>query len=107
MADKKPGQDLQPVLIRILWMIVFVIAWSIGEIVLAAVVIGQLLVRIICGQPNDGLLRFGDSLSQYMAEIGRFGTFNTEEKPWPFSDWPVPRSAQPEQPEKKDEDVQA
>ena len=38
------------------------------------------------------VVSFGDSLSQYLAQIGRFGTFNTDEKPWPFADWPTPRA---------------
>jgi hypothetical protein len=44
------------------------------------------------------LLSFGDSLSQYVAQIGRFGTFNSDEKPWPFADWPTPAAPLGEMP---------
>jgi hypothetical protein len=41
-------------------------------------------------------MNFGDSLSQYVAQIGRFGCFHSDEKPWPFADWPTPREPQGE-----------
>ncbi|MEI0548619.1 DUF4389 domain-containing protein, partial [Klebsiella sp. 72742] len=33
-----------------------------------------------------------------LAQIGRFGTFHTDQKPWPFADWPAPRPADGEAP---------
>ncbi|CAD5109627.1 DUF4389 domain-containing protein [Zestomonas carbonaria] len=94
------SNDLQreSILLRILWMAVFVIVWQVAELVLGVVVLLQLGYRLFYGAPNATLLGFGDSLSQYLAQIGRFGTFNTEEKPWPFSDWPVPREPEGEAP---------
>jgi hypothetical protein len=56
-------------------------------------VVLQLVMRLVKGLPDPGLQAFGDSLSQYIAQIGRFATFNTERKPWPLSDWPTPRPA--------------
>ena len=69
-----------------------------GEVLLGAVVLLQLGYRLFYGAPNAGLLGFGDSLSQYLAQIGRFGTFNSDEKPWPFADWPTPQAPQGETP---------
>ncbi|HCT03799.1 MAG TPA: DUF4389 domain-containing protein, partial [Pseudomonas sp.] len=31
-----------------------------------------------------------------LAQIGRFGSFHTEQKPWPFADWPTPRAPEGE-----------
>ena len=96
----KPEQDLQreSILLRILWMLVFACAWQVAELTLAGVVLLQLGYRLFYTAPNASLLGFGDSLSQYLAQIGRFGTFNTDEKPWPFSDWPTPAAPQGEAP---------
>jgi len=96
----EPTEELQreSILLRILWMLVFVIVWQLAELLLGGVVLLQLGYRLFYGAPSGSLLGFGDSLSQYLAQIGRFGTFNSDEKPWPFSDWPVARAPEGEQP---------
>ncbi|GFM68238.1 DUF4389 domain-containing protein [Pseudomonas cichorii] len=85
-------QKNESILLRILWMLLFVIAWQVAEIVLAGVVVVQLVYRLIYGAPSGSLMNFGDSLSQFLAQIGRFGTFHSDQKPWPFADWPTPRA---------------
>lgn len=84
--------------LRVLWMLVFTLVWQLAELLLASVVLLQLGYRLFYGAPSASLLGFGDSLSQYLAQIGRFGTFNSDEKPWPFADWPTPRPPQGETP---------
>jgi hypothetical protein len=96
MSDEKQELERESILLRILWMVIFVIVWQLAEVVLGAVVLLQLGYRLFYGAPNGGLMSFGDSLSQYLAQIGRFGTFNTDEKPWPFADWPAPRAPEGE-----------
>lgn len=72
---------------RILYMAIFVIIFNITELLIAATVIFQLLVLLFTGDKNQRLLGFGAMLSQYAFKILRFLTFNSEEKPFPFSDW--------------------
>ncbi|KIQ00817.1 MULTISPECIES: DUF4389 domain-containing protein [Pseudomonas] len=93
MSEHQKGE---PIGLRIVWMLLFLLVWQVAELLLAGVVLLQLICRLVYGAPNAGLLGFGDSLSQYLAQIGRFGTFNSESKPWPFADWPTPRPAQGE-----------
>lgn len=93
MSEHQKGE---PIGLRIVWMLLFLLVWQVAELLLAGVVLLQLIYRLIYGAPNVGLLGFGDSLSQYLAQIGRFGTFNSDSKPWPFSDWPTPRPPQGE-----------
>ncbi|TRX74330.1 DUF4389 domain-containing protein [Pseudomonas mangiferae] len=88
----------ESLLLRLLWMVVFFFVWQLAELLLAGVVLAQLVCRLVQGAPSGPLLGFGDSLSQYLAQIGRFGTFNTERKPWPFADWPLPRTPDGEAP---------
>jgi hypothetical protein len=88
----------ESILLRVLWMVLFVLVWQVAETVLAVVVLAQLVYRLFNGAPSLGMMSFGDSLSQYLAQIGRFGTFNTDQKPWPFADWPTPRAPDGEAP---------
>jgi hypothetical protein len=95
MKDENNSQR-ESILLRILWMLLFVIVWQVTEVVLAVLVVLQLGYRLFNGVPRADWLGFGDSLSQYLAQIGRFGTFNTEQKPWPFAPWPTPRPVEDE-----------
>lgn len=98
MSDDNQDLQRESILLRILWMVIFIIVWQVAEILLGAVVLLQLGYRLFYGAPNAGLLGFGDSLCQYLAQIGRFGTFNSDEKPWPFADWPTALAPQGEAP---------
>lgn len=92
MSEENKVLERESIGLRVLWMVIFAIVWQLAEIVLGVVVLVQLGYRLFYGAPNGGLQGFGDSLSQYLQQIGRFGTFNSEEKPWPFADWPTPRA---------------
>ena len=83
----------ESIALRILWMLVFALIWQVAQFLLGALVVVQLIYRLVYSAPNAGLMNFGDSLSQYLAQIGRFGSFHTEFKPFPFADWPAPRQA--------------
>lgn len=90
--------ERESLILRAIWMLVFFFVWQLAELALLLVVVVQLLMRAIKGQVDESLQRFGDSLSQYVAQIGRFGTFNTDRKPWPMSDWPTARPADSDAP---------
>lgn len=74
--------------VRGLYIILFAIAWGLSELLLAVTVLFQFLAVLVTGSANGRLLRFGQNLSRYHYQIARFVSFNTEEKPFPFSDWP-------------------
>ncbi len=98
MNAPRPPLTHESIILRIVWMLVFVLVWQVAQFLLGALVLVQLIYRLIYSAPNAGLMNFGDSLSQYLAQIGRFGSFHTEQKPWPFSDWPAPRPPEGEAP---------
>lgn len=73
---------------RTLLMILFGIAYSIVEFVIALTVLVQFVSILATGRANEALLRFGNSLSAYVRQILRFVLYNTEDMPFPFADWP-------------------
>jgi hypothetical protein len=73
---------------RILYMLLFVLAYSVAEFVLMAVAIVQVLFKLITGDINDNLTVLGKQTALYIYDVMLFLTFNTEKKPFPFSAWP-------------------
>ncbi|MGF6593663.1 DUF4389 domain-containing protein [Pseudomonas sp. 2835] len=95
--NESPNQtQRESIILRVLWMLVFLVVWQLAELLLGGLVLVQLIYRLIYGAPSASLMNFGDSLSQFLAQIGRFGSFHSDHKPWPFADWPTPRAPEGE-----------
>ncbi len=74
--------------IRGLYMLLFLVTYSVAEVVLVVVVLYQFISRLITNQQNDRLLKLGQQLSTYLYQLIMFFTFNSEERPYPFAPWP-------------------
>ena len=84
--DGKPAT--RDVWLRGLVMFLFMIAFGFGVWVLNFLAIAQFLWLLFARQPNQLIALFGNSLSAWLAEIGRFLTAATEDKPFPWRPWP-------------------
>ena len=73
---------------RGLFMLLLAIAFGIGQFVLNLVAVMQFLWLLFAYAPNRALLRFGRSLSVWFADTARFMSCATDEKPFPWRDWP-------------------
>lgn len=78
--------------LRLLYILLFALAWQITELLLVVVVVLQIGSQLLNGSYEPRLTGFGNSLSQYAWQIGRFATGATEQKPWPFMEWPDPQA---------------
>jgi len=74
--------------VRALYMALFAVIYSVAKVILVAVVVFQLATKLLTGKVNGQLLGLGKNLSVYIYNILLFLTFNSEEKPYPFGDWP-------------------
>lgn len=74
--------------LRLLYMILFGITYSIAELLVVCTSIFQFLTILVTGKANRPMLEFGMNLSLYVQEVFEYQTFNTEEKPFPFAPWP-------------------
>lgn len=78
-SDPRPGnQESQNIGLRGLYMLLFVVAFGIGEVLVIFVAILQFLSLLIAGKFNKDLVRFGLSLSKWIADVTRFQTGVTE-----------------------------
>ena len=75
---------------RGMFMLLFLIAFSVAEVVLYLVTIVQFIWMLATGEANYLLQRFGRSLSIWISEVVRFLTCVSEEMPFPSKDWPAP-----------------
>jgi len=73
---------------RLLFMMLFGVIYTVTRFVLIVVVALQFMWVLFTADKNRPLLSFGNQLSTFVYQIYRYLTFNTEHRPFPFSDWP-------------------
>ena len=74
---------------RLLFMVLFmVINYYFMPFLMVLIPIGQFLVFLFTGRKNVPLILLGQGLSRYVYNILLFLTYNSEERPFPFTSWP-------------------
>ncbi|MBI5751557.1 MAG: DUF4389 domain-containing protein [Hydrogenophilales bacterium] len=73
---------------RGLFMLLMGFAYQVTGTLLFVVTIIQFVMMLLNDAPNARLLAFGRGLGRYLQQIANFLAFASEEKPFPFSDWP-------------------
>ena len=75
--------------IRVVFMLAFaVFLYLIIAPVILVLIIVQALFAVITGAENENLRFLGSALTVYVSQILEFVTYNSEIKPFPFSDFP-------------------
>jgi hypothetical protein len=74
--------------VRLLYMLVFGLLSVVARMVIWVVAILQSLLVLVTGAGNDNLRDLGQGTSKWVYQAFLFITFNNEDKPFPFSDWP-------------------
>ena len=75
--------------LRLLYTLLFAVAWQVVELLLGVILVVQILFRLFAGKPQAELAGLGNSLSQYAWQMGRYVTGASDLKPWPFIEWPA------------------
>ncbi len=89
--DDKP--TTRDVWMRGLFMLLFMIGFAIGQWLLNLLTVVQFVWLLVAREPNQFLAGFGNSLSIWLAEVGRFLTCATDDKPFPWR--PPPEASAP------------
>jgi len=72
---------------RIALILVFAVIIGVVRTLLWVVVLLQIASALLTGNANQHILDFGQKLAAYTYHILLFLTFNTDQAPFPFSEW--------------------
>ena len=80
--------------LRGVFMILFGLLSFISRLILIAISVLQFILLACTGSLNENLKKLGETISIWSYQAFLFLTYNTNEKPFPYSDWPKPKAAE-------------
>ena len=89
MSDKKISLLNANTWIRGAYMLLFGLLLVAARLIISIVVVVQFLFVLLTGSDNDNLRNLGQGLGKWVYQTLMFLTFNSEEKPFPFDEWPA------------------
>ena len=85
--------------VRALKTLVFFVIARVAQAVLVVVILFELLYVLITQQkPSDAVRRFAERVLAYVVEIVRYLTYNDEDAPFPFREFPP--QPEPDEPDR-------
>jgi len=79
--------------LRFVYLVLFAIIFYGSFFLTIGASVLQFLSKLFSGSSFEGLAEFGDNLSVYQAQVTRFLTFASDEKPFPFAPFPSKNAA--------------
>ncbi|MFA4994372.1 MAG: DUF4389 domain-containing protein [Bdellovibrionales bacterium] len=73
---------------RFPYLVVFAVAFYLTIPLTFAILVFQFLAKLFSGSAFAGLSEFGSNLATYQAQLTRYLTFASDEKPFPFGPFP-------------------
>lgn len=86
--ELKENIKAQDTWLRLLFIVLYGAILWVTSVVLGFVVVFQFLMVLLTRRTQNNLVDFGASLAEFVKQVVSYLTFNTEEKPFPFNDWP-------------------
>ena len=74
----------------VLMLVYFLVVFEIALLLVGLIMLFQFFYRLIQGQDAERLQSFTSDLNTFIHATLQYITFNTDEKPFPFCDWPAP-----------------
>ena len=89
MTDSKTHLTNPATWIRLGFMLVFALLLMAGSLIISIIVVMQFALVLVTGSDNENLRNLGQGLGKWIYQAFMFLTFNSEEKPFPFDEWPT------------------
>ncbi len=74
--------------IRLLYMVLFGVLLQVAWLLIVVIVVLQFALVLMTTNDNENLRGLGQGLSKWCLQVYLFLTFNSEQKPFPFDEWP-------------------
>lgn len=74
----------------ILMLVYFFVVFELAALLVGVSMLFQFFYRLFKGEDADRLLNFTADLNAFSYSALQFVTFNSDERPFPFCDWPAP-----------------
>lgn len=88
MDDIKQHLFSRALWLRIVYMVIFYVVSKVLWILIMLIAVIQALSNLITGKVIEPVWEFSYGLNAYMLQIFDFLSFRSEDKPFPFADWP-------------------
>ncbi|MEA3291282.1 MAG: DUF4389 domain-containing protein [Pseudomonadota bacterium] len=76
--------------LRLLLMLLFFAAvFYVAKFIITIAMLVQWVIVLFAGTPNERLRGFTAQLNRFSYQSLQFLTFNSDERPFPFSEWPT------------------
>lgn len=75
--------------IRLAYMVLFALLVMAARLLVSIVVILQFALVLVFGRDNENLRNLGQGLGKWVYQAIMFLTFNSNDKPFPFDEWPL------------------
>lgn len=75
---------------RLLYMLLFIAILNVIGVIMSVLIPLQFILSVVTQSTNENLKSFSRSIAEYVFQVLTFLTYNSDEKPYPFSDWPSP-----------------
>lgn len=89
MTDSKKTLTNSNTWIRFAYMLLFTLLLMAARLIVAVVVVVQFVIVLATGNDNQNLRNLGQGLGKWVYQAIMFLTFNSDNKPFPFDEWPV------------------
>ena len=91
--------------IRLIYMAILALLFAVARVVIWIVAALQFLTILFTGEGNRNLRNLGQGVSKWCYQAILYLTFNSDQKPFPFDDWPEIDEPEP-LPKPQDEPVE-
>lgn len=81
--------------IRGFFMLLFVVVQWFIKVLADLIALFQFVNNLLTGGSNERLCQWGAVLAEYSRDVVRYLTYNTEQRPFPFTDLPAPGGSDP------------